>query len=145
MRRSAHAPFALLSSSLVLLATLTACASRPAPGGRSALAISSIRPALILGNQVEPVQQGETLREFFLRRAPNALHLRDPIARTNSPFDPPIGVYINGSFAGGTEVLQSILATDVLTVRRLSASAMPVSIARHHSDGIVDIRLRMRN
>ena len=146
MRRPAHASFALLSASLVLVSTLTACASRPAQGGRSALAVSSARPAIVFGNHIEAVQQGETLREFLLRRAPNALRLRDPIAAAStSPFEPPIGIYINGNFAGGVEVLESILATDVITVRRLTASAMPVTIARHHSDGILDIRLRMRD
>jgi len=56
--------------------------------------------------------------------------------------DPPIGVYIDGTFFGGPEVLQTILATHVRSVRRLSMSQTSVGIDRHHSDGIIEVRLR---
>ena len=59
----------------------------------------------------------------------------------NPTTDDQIGVYINGTYAGGVESLRQLFARDVYSVRRLSASETAVRYGRRHLNGVLEVKL----
>ena len=56
--------------------------------------------------------------------------------------DAPVGVYAGRAYLGEGGVLNTVLATDVESVRRLTAAEAFAAFGRHHPAGAVEIRWR---
>jgi hypothetical protein len=81
------------------------------------------RGYLMTGSFATEYFSGETLFDVLRRRAPLYLRSRpNPTAELSTHGVDPIAVYINGNFSGSLEVLQSIPASDVFSVDRISAT-----------------------
>jgi hypothetical protein len=133
-----------------------ACATAPSsarlastPSTEQAVALASSATAgtasssgqLVTGSFLTPYFSGETLYDVLRRRAPLYLRSRPNPSSELSGRDDPIAVYINGSFSGSLDVLQSIQAYDVLSVKRMSAGEAAIRFGPKHSGGALLVTL----
>jgi hypothetical protein len=84
---------------------------------------------------------GETLYDVLRRRAPIYLRARaNPTAELTGRADP-IAVYLDGNFAGSLEVLQSIPAYEVVSVKRISDVEATTRYGPRHNSGALLVTL----
>ena len=85
---------------------------------------------------------GENLFDALRRSRPSLLRVR---GTQGTPSDltgvDAIGVYVNGTFAGGIETLQTISARDVASVRRLRGVDASNRFAGRFRDGVIEVQL----
>ena len=129
------------STAALVLLLLTACATTP----RSAQLVP-FDANLVFGTDLGSMP-GRSLYDALLHRNPSFVRVRgisaaSALTSRGVPSDAAIGVYINGSFSGGVEALQTLRATDVLSVRRLSPAEAASRMARRHSNGALLVTLR---
>ena len=96
---------------------------------------------LLTGSFLTPYFSGETLYDVLRRRVPLYLRTRPNPASELTGRDDPIAVYINGSFSGSLEVLQSIQAYDVFSVNRMSPSEAAIRFGPKHTGGALLVTL----
>ena len=125
-------------------ARLASTQSAPDPvtllSGSSAGTASS-NGQLVTGSFLTPYFSGETLYDVLRRRVPLYLRTRPNPAAELTGRDDPIAVYINGSFSGSLEVLQSIQAYDVFSVNRMSPSEAAIRFGPKHTGGALLVTL----
>jgi hypothetical protein len=113
----------------------------PAPVANRA-ASSPLRGYLMTGSFATEYFAGETLYEVLRRRAPLYLRPRaNPTAEVSTHGIDPISVYINGNFSGSLEVLQSIPATEVFAVDRISATDAAMRFGPRNTGGALLVTL----
>jgi hypothetical protein len=149
------------SASPALFLCVLACASVPStsrlsstgvqPVAASTLAASTAtsatsgRGTMITGSFITEYFNGETLHDVLRRRAPLYLRARpNPSADLTGRADP-IAVYINRSFSGSLEVLQSIPASEVFSVERISAVDAVSRYGSKHNSGALLVTLVRRD
>jgi hypothetical protein len=99
-----------------LLASASACAPVTSTSQYPTLRSLSRSEQYVLGES--RIVAGETLYDALRRTRPNLLRVR-PVTGSSSYFPGDvIGVYINGTYAGGMEVLHTLAASNVASVRR---------------------------
>ena len=134
---------ALACASVPSSARLTSTGSAPLTASVPAAseAAASGRGTLLTGTFTTEYFTGETLFDVLRRRAPLYLRPRpNPSAEMLSRMDP-IAVYINGSFSGSLEVLQSIPAYEVFAVDRISAADAAIKFGPKHTSGALLVTL----
>jgi len=132
-----------------------ACASAPSSTARiSATGVGSTsvtlpvsgderagRGHMLTGTFMTEYFSGETLHDVLRRRAPLYLRGRsNPGSELTGRADP-IAVYINGSYSGSLEVLNSIPAHEVFSVDRLTAPAAVIRYGPKHGNGALMVTL----
>ena len=123
------------------LASTPASPPSIALAGSATAGTASANGQLMTGSFLTPYFSGETLYDVLRRRVPLYLRTRPNPGSELTGRDDPIAVYINGSFSGSLEVLQSIQAYDVLTVSRMSASEAAIRFGPRHSGGALLVTL----
>ena len=115
----------------------------PAPTPLASPASSTpSRGYLMTGSFVTEYFTGETLYEVLRRRAPLYLRSRpNPSAQASAIPTDPISVYINGNFSGSLEVLNSIPATEVFAVDRISATDAAMRFGPKNTGGALLVTL----
>ena len=135
-----------------------ACASAPSTARLSATGLRSTsvtlpasgdevagRGHLLTGTLLTEYFGGETLHDVLRRRAPIYLRARSTPSSELSGRSDPIAVYINGSFSGSLEVLQSIPAHEVFSVERVTAAEAGIRYGPKHGNGALLVRLVRRD
>jgi hypothetical protein len=107
----------------------------------SSAGTASSNGQLVTGSFLTPYFSGETLYDVLRRRVPLYLRARPNPASELTGRDDPIAVYINGSFSGSLEVLQSIQAYDVFSVNRMSPSEAAIRFGPKHTGGALLVTL----
>ena len=130
-------------SSARLTTTPSAAPAASLLSGSSGTASSSGQ--FVTGSFLTPYFSGETLYDVLRRRAPLYLRSRPNPSSELIGRDDPIAVYINGSFSGSLEVLQSIQAYDVFSVTRMSAGEAAIRYGPKHSSGALLVTLVRRD
>jgi hypothetical protein len=97
---------------------------------------------VIIADAPETTHGGESLYDLLRRTAPAYLRSRVGQSDSTPQFDPSIGVYVDGFFAGGIEALQTIAAVNVLSIRRITAAEMGSSYTRKHASGVLEVKLK---
>ncbi len=87
---------------------------------------------------------GESLHDVLRRTHPRFLQSRDVTATMPLLGEDIIGVYINGTFAGGLDVLSTIPAQHVLAVERVRSADAVNRYARRHRGHALEVSLLQR-
>ena len=147
MRSASPALFlcALACASAPSASRLSATGAQPEKVTLGSAASSSVRGQIITGSIMSDYFGGETLADVLRRQVPLYLRPRaNPSAELPGRTDP-IAVYINGSFSGGLEVLNTIPANTVFSVDRLSAIDATIRYGPRHNSGALAVTLVRRN
>jgi hypothetical protein len=116
-------------------------ANMPLLASSSSAGTASSSGQIVTGSFLTPYFSGETLYDVLRRRAPLYLRSRPNPTSELAGHDDPIAVYINGSFSGSLEVLQSIQAYDVYSVNRMSAGEAAIRFGPKHNGGALLVTL----
>ena len=127
--------------SSVRLASTPSAAPAIALAGSATAGTGAANGQLVTGSFLTPYFSGETLYDVLRRRVPLYLRTRPNPGSELNGRDDPIAVYINDSFSGSLEVLQSIQAYDVLSVNRMSAGEAAIRFGPKHSGGALLVTL----
>lgn len=126
---------------LLLTMLVAGCATMSSPGSTLVHSDGDTSRYQVVAARLVP---GETLFEALARNRPLLIHVRQYGLTARSRFVDPIGVYINGSFAGGLETLRSIPADQVYSVRRLRGLDAMNQFAGRFTDGALEVTLLRR-
>ena len=147
MRSASPALFlcALACASAPSASRLSTTGAQPATVTLGSAAPTSVRGQIVTGSFMSEYYGGETLYDVLRRRAPLYLRPRPmPSAEIPGRSDP-IAVYINGSFSGGLEALNTIPASTVFAVDRLSAVDATIRFGAKHNSGALMVTLARRD
>jgi hypothetical protein len=113
--------------------------------GTSSDGSASGRGHILTGSSSTEYFGGETLYDVLRRRAPIYLRPRpNPVAELSGHVDP-IAVYLDGSFVGSLEVLQSLPAHEVLSVTRITDVEAVTRYGAKHNSGALLVTLVRHN
>jgi hypothetical protein len=102
---------------------------------------ASSRGHFLTGSFLTEYYGGETAYDVLRRRAPMYLNARPSPSMALTGRADPIAVYLDGNFSGSLEVLQSIPAHEVASVRKISAVEAATRFGPKHGSGALLVTL----
>lgn len=134
-----------LASALVCLCGTLACASAGTPSTiRSMSYLRSVPSSDHYIFTEARLMAGESLLDVLRRTHPRFLQSRDITVSSPRLGEDIIGVYLNGTFAGGLEILSTIPAHLVLSVERIRSADAANRYARKHRGHALEVSLLQR-